>query len=290
MSKLLFSAALQPGIVSLFSSTSSDPLFLFSRHTDKSLSSDSLIHFVDDETSEPAPPHPASLISVLGQGLGRPDDTAEQTLHQTVLHLQSPTLPTTYIQCPPHGSDVQSLGLKHPWIQFQLRDLGRECSVEIGIVDQMCRAGRIRLSTFQQEPHLKLPPSSARNNDHLSKSFGSNHSPLLHLPLSFPPSSSRPLTSWTTITLNIPSFLPYFSALAKTDLHTKPGDSDLPTSQSIERNIILRTLPNGTYSHVSYVRVYATCRLRRIWFSETSPSHGHKVPWEFELYGGGDLS
>jgi len=42
-------------------------------------------------------------------------------------------------------------------------------------------------------------------------------------------------------------------------------------------------LPGGAYSHVAYVKVYATCRLRRIWFSEGGPSK--KFPWEFELYG-----
>ncbi|KAG7095359.1 hypothetical protein E1B28_006118 [Marasmius oreades] len=275
----MFSATLQPGIVSLFSSTSSDPLFLFSTHIDESLPSDSLIHFVDDETSEPGPPHPASLIKISGTG---------HALCQTVLHLQSPTLPTTFIQSPPHGSDYQSLGLKHPWIHFQIRNLERECSIEIGIVDQMGREGRIRLSTFQKDPQLNISPSKTTYNDHLLQSSPSNHSSLLHLPLNFPSSSSRPLTSWATITLNIPSFLPYFTALANTDYHSISDDSDLvPTSQSIERSIILRTLPNGTYSHVSYVRVYATCRLRRIWSSEASPSQSHSVPWEFELYGGG---
>lgn len=42
-------------------------------------------------------------------------------------------------------------------------------------------------------------------------------------------------------------------------------------------------LPSGSYSHVAYLKVYATCRLRRIWFSQGGPSQ--KAPWEFELYG-----
>jgi len=41
-------------------------------------------------------------------------------------------------------------------------------------------------------------------------------------------------------------------------------------------------LPSVRFSHVSYVKVYATCRLRRIWFSETDSSQ--RLPWEFELY------
>ena len=41
-------------------------------------------------------------------------------------------------------------------------------------------------------------------------------------------------------------------------------------------------VPSGTLSHVSYVKVYATCRLRRIWFSQTGATAN--LPWEFELY------
>ena len=41
--------------------------------------------------------------------------------------------------------------------------------------------------------------------------------------------------------------------------------------------------PGGSYSHVSFVRVYATCRLRRIWF--TANSSTQQLPQEFQLYG-----
>lgn len=41
-------------------------------------------------------------------------------------------------------------------------------------------------------------------------------------------------------------------------------------------------MPSGTFSHVSYVKVYATCRLRRIWFSEGGLQQ--RLPWEFQLY------
>lgn len=98
--------------------------------------------------------------------------------------------------------------------------------------------------------------------------------PLLHLPLSFPAASSRPLTAWSTIALHLPSLLHQFSSLTIT-----AGASDVESNQ----NLGTLTFPTGHYSHISYVKVYATCRLRRIWFSEAGP--GQKFPWEFELYG-----
>lgn len=98
-----------------------------------------------------------------------------------------------------------------------------------------------------------------------------NKPPLLHLPLSFPGASSRPLTSWTTVKLHLPTYLPYFSSLSsEPELgEAGAGGESLP-------------IPKGAYSHVAYVRVYATCRLRRIWFSQSVDQES--LPWEFGLY------
>ncbi|KZT01200.1 uncharacterized protein LAESUDRAFT_664350 [Laetiporus sulphureus 93-53] len=274
----MFSAAVQPSIVSLFSSTGSSPLDLFSTHTDVSLPSDSFICLMKDSTSQPAPPPPASLIS-LAHGTDEDKTVApDYALDQTVLHIQSPTLKTTYIRCPPagwtgtgraaHGRNGD-LGMQHPWIHLQVRTLGREWSFEVGIVDQSGREGIVRCSTFQKDPHLKL-----------------SSPPLLHLPLAFPPPSSHPLTSWSTISLNLPSLLPHFSSASLTnarDENERNTDSHLShTRDDPASNRSRVPVPSGTYSHVSYVKVYATCRLRRVWFSEGGPRQ--QVPWEFELY------
>jgi len=99
----------------------------------------------------------------------------------------------------------------------------------------------------------------------------------------------------------LPTFLPYFSSPI---LHYSPDDDDdndnddndggggggdhgeRDPAQQIKSRIpstpSFTIIPGGTYSHVSYVRVYANCRLRRIWFGENDPKE--KVPWEFELY------
>ena len=161
----MFSSAVQPALVSLFSSTGSDPLSLFECRTDKSLPSDSFVSLLNDSTSKPAPPPPRTLLALSGPGedsdahLSSPN----YALDQTVLHLQSPTLRTTYIRCPASatagtGSAArEQLGLKHPWIHLQVRNMSKEWAFEIGIVDQAGRAGVVRCATFQVCGHPCRP-------------------------------------------------------------------------------------------------------------------------------------
>ncbi|KII87845.1 hypothetical protein PLICRDRAFT_42358 [Plicaturopsis crispa FD-325 SS-3] len=249
----MFPASIQPGTVSLFSSSSSDPLSLFATHTDPFLPLDSFIHLLHDTSSEPLPPSPAVLTSLPPGG---------HTLDQRVLHIQSPTLPSTYIQCPARYGKGRDLGMKHPWIHIQMRDIGREWSFEVGLVDHAGKLGVVRCSTFQKQPRLKITSP-----------------PLLHLPLSFPSPSSNPLTSWATIALHLPPLLRRFTSVDLVDVSIVDHAPQQFTPDDTRSN----ALPSGTYSHVAYVKIYANCRLRRIWFSETGPAE--KLPWEFELYG-----
>lgn len=154
----MFATSVQPEIVSLFSSSGSQPLGLFSTHTDSSLSSDSIIHLLNDTSSYPPPPSPTVIVSPppLEQNVKSESDTTGYSLDQTVLHIQSPTLPTTYIRCPPasersclRAGRGPDLGIKHPWMHIQIRDMGREWSFEVGLVDQSKRLGVVRCSTFQ---------------------------------------------------------------------------------------------------------------------------------------------
>ncbi|KAH9946878.1 hypothetical protein B0H21DRAFT_378705 [Amylocystis lapponica] len=283
----MFSSAVQSGIVSLFSSTGSDPLGLFSLQTDDRLPSDSFICLLKDSDSIPRPPPPAILVppSAEQETLTDESGSPNYTLGQTVLHIQSPTLRTTFVRSPPsgwtgpnanrggHRARRNDLGMEHSWVHLQVRNLGKEWSFEVGLVDQSGREGIVRCSTFQKQPRLKLTSP-----------------PLLHLPLSFPPASSRPLTSWCTLALNLPSLLPHFSSfvLIHTDEDEEKQDAKdgnpLAMSTHSPSTAIAR-VPSGIYSHVSYVKVYATCRLRRIWFSEDGNTQ--RLPWEFELYGAG---
>lgn len=144
----MFSKAYQPSPLSLFSSTGSEPDALFSFHIDPTLPVDSFILFLNDAT--PAlPPDDRTHILISN------DDETGHHLDQTVLHIQSPTLPTTYIRCPPLSgagnvpNGQNHLGIKHPWIHLQVKNLGREWSFEVGVVDKVGAEGIIRCSTFQ---------------------------------------------------------------------------------------------------------------------------------------------
>ncbi|KAL4079505.1 hypothetical protein J3A83DRAFT_4457667 [Scleroderma citrinum] len=261
----MFSGNIQPNIVSLFSSTGSQPLSLFSVEVDSALPSDSFVHLLNDATSLPAPSVPASLISLprTFNDEYADDLCSGKHIRQTVLHIQSPTLRTTFIQSPstlsPRVGD-KGLGLKHTWLQIQVRNLGREWSFEVGIADKAGRHGVIRCSTFQ-----------------VVRNYGSV--PLLHLPFAFPSSLSNPLTPWSTVTLHLPKFIPYFVSVCRGQRSQDDGCDDNVTAPS------LPFLPGGTYSHLTYVKIYATCRLRRIWLSSCVPSAEAPIPWEFELYG-----
>lgn len=145
----MFSSAVQPALVSLFSSTSSDPLSLFSTHIDNSLPADSFVALLDDTTSQPQPPSPAQLVPPPQIQDGE-EHGEGYTLNQTVLHIQSPTLRTTYIRSPPIGT----LSMKHPWIHLQVRNMDKEWSFEVGVIDRAGREGVIRCSTFQVHPLL----------------------------------------------------------------------------------------------------------------------------------------
>ena len=155
----MFATSMQPSVVSVFSSTGSNPLALFTVHKDASLPSDSVVHLLNDSSSLPAPPSPAIIISAPCLQ----ENSSGYSLDQSVLHIQSPTLPTTFIQCPPNHPSLRSsiggsgsrtargsdLGMKHPWIHIQARNLGREWSFEVGLVDRSGKLGVVRCSTFQ---------------------------------------------------------------------------------------------------------------------------------------------
>jgi len=158
----MFSGSVQPPIVSLFSSTGSDPLCLWSVKTDSSLPVDSFTCLLDDAKSTPTPPPPAVLIvphpvgaDASGDGADNLSERMGYSLTQTVMHIQSPSLTKTYLRCPPLGWSRNrmgregDLGLKHPWIHIQVLNMGRPWSFELGLVDQAGKEGVVRSSTFQ---------------------------------------------------------------------------------------------------------------------------------------------
>jgi len=155
----MFKTTVQPPLVSLFSSVGSHPLQLFSTHVDTQLPEDSLIQLLNDATSLPAPLAPGRLLhppqlplkpcSASPQDEERLTDSYEgKVLSSIVLHIQSPTLRTTFIHSPPLGSSM-GLGLKHTWMHLQVRNMTKEWAFEIGLVDVLGQEGRVRFATFQ---------------------------------------------------------------------------------------------------------------------------------------------
>lgn len=160
----MFANTVQPSLISLFSSTSSKPLQLFSSHVDAQLPEDSLICLVNDSTSELRAGENIGKGILINVGKKDCDDEGVEdaseleewegegyTLVQMVLQIQSPTLRTTFIQCPPRsqGQSLASLSITLPNLHLQVRPLGREWSFEVGVADRAGREGVIRCSTFQ---------------------------------------------------------------------------------------------------------------------------------------------
>lgn len=200
----MFTSTVQPALVSLFSSVGSDPLQLFSASVDPALPSDSIIHLLNDQTSLPLPNSDAQLIS-LPYSDSSSSDSQPDSLACTVLHIQSPTIKTTFIRCPNDTS--KSLGLTHQWFHMQFRDVGREFSFEIGLCDLVGRVGVVRCSTFQvgqshipfkhKKTETRLFDSATRMileskvSTHLSSMFHSPH----HSPT---PPRTGALSPWTS--------------------------------------------------------------------------------------------
>jgi len=252
----MFLSTVQPPLLTLFSSSSSHPLSLFSTHTDPTHPSDSLVALLSDSTSllVPSSQQPSTARLKLIQPPSTTTSTKDGSCAHTVLQIQSPVLNKTYIRCPPANSSWNSkggLGIKLPWVHVQVRDLARDWSFEIGVVDAAGREGKIRCSTFQKSPTIY--PTSP---------------PLLHLPLTLPTQSPTSLTSWCTVSLHLPTLIPHFRS---------------PSLVVPSPTTALEPVPTQ-YSHTSYFKIYATCRLRRVWFSESGQTEDIRGAWEMGLY------
>jgi hypothetical protein len=137
----MFASSTQPGVLSIFSSTGSNPLQLFSSRTDGGLPADSFIHLLHDASNSPRPKAPATLVDCLPE--------RGHALDQTVLHIQSPTIRTTHVRCPRYDDTRGDLGLGLPCVHVQVRVMSRPWAFEVGVVDRGGRRGVVRCSTFQ---------------------------------------------------------------------------------------------------------------------------------------------
>ncbi|PWN87061.1 hypothetical protein FA10DRAFT_269663, partial [Acaromyces ingoldii] len=234
------------------------------------------------------------------------DDDAGALLHQTVLHLQSPTIATTFIRSPPFsargsllGAQTLELAIPLPFVHFQFRPLGRHLPflVEVGLKDARGQHARIRASSFQTTPALypaEAPVKGYRGDDgddedgngrqhHLARELSLRRGPLLHLPIDMPSraplssggSESRVvvLTTWSTLSLHLSHLLGHFnnaSLIPPSAAPTLGRSATVPIPQTFYG-----------FQYITYVQVHANCRLRRIWCDEGAGETGRD---EFRLF------
>lgn len=121
-----------PPVLSLFSA-SLFPHPTWASRTDRALPDDSLIVVLP--STEPLP---AGLVHRTMPG--------RDITHPTV-HIQSPTIPTTSLRCPP--SRAEMLGVELDWLNLHLARLGgRELALECTLRDGNGVEGRVRCGTF----------------------------------------------------------------------------------------------------------------------------------------------
>ncbi|WOO82330.1 uncharacterized protein LOC62_04G005824 [Vanrija pseudolonga] len=171
-----------------------------------------------------------------------------------VVHLQSADIGDTYLQA---GASVSRkakgkapasapLGVELPWLGLQIKPLGRRgLSVEVGVLDSRGREGAIRLSSWLEHPRLRT----------------SSTPPLLHLPLALPTDAAR-LTDWVEVCVNLAPLIPLFRSIPSDDDDADDGRERKKPRLSTTAHA---ALPQGALASISYVRVYANCRLRRVW-------------------------
>ncbi|KAK6909406.1 hypothetical protein I203_103424 [Kwoniella mangroviensis CBS 8507] len=276
----LLSGSIQPPLLSLLSSTSAPSLSpLFRAVTDES--KDSYIVSLSDSSPAQAP----------GSSRSVPHTQPKGCILHDVVHIQSSNPRQTYIQAGCSLSEYRKrlekgkarddgglpLGIELPCMGLQVKRLGRRhMSFEVGIVDNRGREGSVRLSSFKKNPTVHPHRSPA----------------LIHLPLQLPQQTPSTLTPWVHIPVSLAPLIQLFHSLPRPQRHASDdGDDDDEDSRKRRK---VAELPSGTFASVSYVRVYANCRVRRIWFSvdgeRTIQGMGKGVRDEWELYAADEMA
>ncbi|KAM0748596.1 hypothetical protein T439DRAFT_327861 [Meredithblackwellia eburnea MCA 4105] len=225
----MFASTLQPSLLSIFSSTNSQPLLLASsiQSSCSVFEVDSFVSLLDDSSDG----EEVLIAGTRARKLkGKGSELDRGNLDCKVLHIQSPDVKGTWVQWGKREDD--GLGIKLPLLVLQLKDLGQVFMLEVGVSDSRGQKVRIRGSTFQTEPKAYQSKGTSP--------------PLLHLPLSFPTNNPSRLTPWCSLTLHLPHLL---SSLTRV-----PSLSPLPQP--------------APFQSIDYIRIHANCRLRRVYFAE----------------------
>lgn len=247
--KNLMHNVLQTSPLSLFNACSEQPLALFSFDTDKTLPNDSGLALVKDKDDE--------IIWHIGidedcknyvckdQGLKLIERTSNPTfsphfIQGYSLHIQSPSIETTYIRCPPTKDIDLGITLPNLHLQVYLFDEHHPFMFEVSIKDHQGQSALLRWSTFKSTASLQ---------------YLNQQKPFLHMPLRRPVRDSTTLTDWCTIVvpLNVIS-----KQITSVNLSTSPGNKNVPHSKPLFEN----------FQSVRYIKIFGNCRLRRVWFTD----------------------
>ena len=243
----------------LFSSTAVPcPSPLFTSHTDKADPELSRIQTVADDSSS------SGLV---------PKTQERGPLSHRVLHIQGPDPSKTYIQAgvsmtehrrrldkgKGRETDPLPLGVELGWIGMHIKRLGRrDLAIEVGILDGRGREGAIRISSFKVRSRSMLQTGRLIEQEtptiHFDRAI-----PLLHLPLNLPARSTSTMTPWLHISFDINTLIPLFERLPR----RRP---EVGLAGQGKRRKTTTGLPSGKLGSITYVRIYANCRVRRIWF------------------------
>ncbi len=198
----------------------------------------------------------------------RSEQISKGACSEPVLHIQSPAIRRTFIRSPPNDEDV--LDIKLPYISFQYRTIGssRPFFFDIGIWDEQSRRADIRISSFQNEPKLHYRRRQV-NNGQAEGVAQYRVEPLLHLPLAMaatPQGDETALTAWQVLTLPLQDLAKHLSDMSLL------GDNHKSSSKAEGF---------GAFHSISFIKVHANMRLRRVWCSRYLPDHD--LP-EFQIF------
>ncbi|PWY98603.1 hypothetical protein BCV70DRAFT_201925 [Testicularia cyperi] len=303
MSTSLFGQVSQPSSMCLFSSTSSDPLALWSTQVDRDLPDDAGVLLLHDATAEVAATDLSGSVSDTFQL--RCERQPRGALAETVLHIQSPAIRNTFIRSPPltHPTMQEELGIRLPIVTIQHCAIGsRPFLFEIGVRDSRGSRGRIRVSNFQTEPRLHPATKTAgatavvdgntavtdKSADRRKAgSFNTqshpamkvdDEGPLLHLPLqsaATPDQEASALTSWQTVSLPLDRLCAHLSnssLIRKTEHDARRLDGQRGTRPTAATATATANRFEAFHC-ITHVTVHANVRLRRIWCSQHLPDH-----------------
>ncbi|KAK4053257.1 hypothetical protein OIO90_004031 [Microbotryomycetes sp. JL221] len=265
----VFAQTLQPGIISLFSSTSSQPLSLATRvFASSQLTQDSFVSILHDDTDDEESiivSHDQHKIrNVKFRGSDSASSSSSSTtnhkpvnIRSKVLHIQAPDVRSTGVEFGSLKRDPDGLGIQANWLHLSVKDVGQMFYFDVGVVDE--RGTRA-------EP--KVYTSSDRTKPIL-----------INVPLRFPTESTHRLTHWCTISLNLAQLL--------VDATSFPAYVTSSSSSGQHNRQQTRPIRFAKFSQLLCVQVHANCRLRRIWCTSEAggvPGDGMILRgWQTEL-------